>query len=214
MAAWHLTDEMLETYAAGSISEGMSLLAASHLTYCPACRAQVEALEKVSGAVLAECGAAETGPDLAAVLDAIDAGAMPGQKLGRLDADPGSPLPNPVRERVGMPIEDLRWRFLLPGLAECRLEGFDGEEVSLLRARPGARIPGHTHSGDEATLILSGQMRDGERLFGRGDLALADHHDDHHPEIVGDQTCVCLVVLSGRMRFTGTFGRALNLFTG
>ena len=214
MAVWHLTDEMLETYAAGSISEGMSLLAASHLTYCSACRAQVEVLEKLSGAVLAESGAAETGPDLAAVLDAIDAGATRERKVRPLEADPGSPLPNPVRERVGMPIEDLRWRFLLPGLAECRIEGFDGEEVSLLRARPGARIPGHTHSGDEATLVLSGSMRDGERLFERGDLALADHHDDHHPEIVGSETCVCLVVLSGRMRFTGTFGRALNLFNG
>ena len=33
MAVWHLTDEMLETYADGSISEGLSLLAAAHVTY-------------------------------------------------------------------------------------------------------------------------------------------------------------------------------------
>lgn len=213
MAVWHLNDEMLETYAAGTISEGMSLLAAAHLTYCPACRAEVEALERLSGAVLAEFGTSEAGPDLATVLDAIEADPTPEPDFVGIASDAGSPLPNPVRERVGMPIEDLRWRFLLPGLAECRIEGFDSEEVSLLRARPGVRIPGHTHSGDEATLILSGQMRDGDRIFGRGDLALADHRDDHHPEIVGNETCVCLVVLSGRMRFTGPLGRALNLFT-
>jgi len=214
MAVWHLTDEMLESYADGSISEGMSLLAAAHLTFCPACRAEVAALERMSGAVLAECGRSDAGPDLAAVLDAIDADPTPEPDFVGIGPDAGSPLPNPVRERVGMPIEDLRWRFLLPGLAECRIEGFENEEVSLLRARPGVRIPGHTHSGDEATLILSGQMRDGERVFGGGDLAFADHHDDHHPEIVGNETCVCLVVLSGRMRFTGPLGRALNLFTG
>lgn len=214
MAVWHLTDEMLETYAAGTLSEGMSLLAAAHLTYCPACRKEVAALEKVAGAVLAESGASEVGPDLGAVLDAIRAEAKPEAVPVDLLSEADSPLPGPVRLRVGMPIEDLRWRFLLPGLAESRIEGFEGEEVSLLRARPGVRIPGHTHSGEEATLVLSGRMRDGDRLFGRGDLALADHHDDHHPQIVGGETCVCLVVLSGRMRFTGALGRALNLFAG
>jgi putative transcriptional regulator len=214
MAIWHLTDEMIETYASGSISEGMSLLAAAHLTYCPACRAEVEALEKISGVVLAECDVSGDGPDLAAVLEAIEAEPGPEARPAPLGPDEDSPLPNPVRERLGAPIADLRWRFLLPGLAEFRLEGFENEEVSLLRARPGVRIPGHTHSGDEATLILSGQMRDGNRVFRRGDLAFADHHDDHHPEIVGNETCVCLVVLSGRMRFTGPLGRALNLFTG
>ena len=168
----------------------------------------------MSGAVLAECGGSVAGPDLAAVLDAIESNSRPEPDFVGIGPDAGSPLPNPVRERVGMPIEDLRWRFLLPGLAESRIEGFENEEVSLLRARPGVRIPGHTHSGDEATLILSGQMRDGHRVFRRGDIAFADHHDDHHPEIVGNETCVCLVVLSGRMRFTGPLGRALNLFTG
>ncbi len=75
------------------------------------------------------------------------------------------------------------------------------------------RILQHTHVGDEATLVLTGSMRDGDRLLSRGDVAFADQNDDHHPEIVGDETCVCLVVLSGPMRFTGPVGRALNIFT-
>jgi putative transcriptional regulator len=214
MAVWHLNDELLAAYATGSTSEGMSLLTAAHLTYCPACRAEVEAIENLSGAVLAEFAVSEPAPDLASVLHAIDASNEAEPASASVAADPGSPLPLPVRERLGRPMEDLRWRFLMPGMSECRIEGFDGEEVRLLRARPGVRIPGHTHSGDEATLILTGEMRDGDRVFRRGDLALADHHDDHRPEIVGDEVCVCLVVLSGRMRFTGPLGRALNLFTG
>jgi putative transcriptional regulator len=66
--------------------------------------------------------------------------------------------------------------------------------------------------GEEATLVLTGRMRDGAREFGRGDVALADASHDHHPRIVGNETCVCLVVLTGPMRFTGPVGRALNLF--
>ena len=79
-----------------------------------------------------------------------------------------------------------------------------------MRARPGVRVPAHTHGGREATLVLAGEMRDGAQVLGRGDVALADERHDHAPEIVGATTCICLLVLTGRMRFTGRFGWALN----
>jgi len=94
------------------------------------------------------------------------------------------------------------------------MEGFEAETVSLVRARPGVRIPVHSHSGEEATLILAGQMRDADRVYCRGDVAAADDHDDHRPEIVGPDTCLCLLVLSGKLRFTGMFGPVLNLLNG
>jgi len=213
MTTAHASAEILTAYADGSMSDGMSLLVASHLTFCPECRDRVARLEALGGAVLAE------GEEVAPSVDCL-AGA-----IARIDAavtlaaeaaapvDPGSPLPSPLRDRMGCGLADIRWRFLLPGLAEHRLDGFGGDQVSLIRARPGVRILQHTHVGDEATLILAGRMRDGDRMFARGDVSLAGAADDHHPQIVGSETCLCLVVLSGPMRFTGPVGRALNYFT-
>ena len=53
-------------------------------------------------------------------------------------------LPAALRLRIAKPIRDLRWRPVLPGLSECRLDGFHTEAVGLMRADPGTpmRPPG------------------------------------------------------------------------
>ncbi len=205
--------DLLAAYAAGTLSEGMRLLMASHFSISPMTRAKIRQIEAIGGALLSEAQAVETG---ASCLEGA---------LSRIDGPEGQPvrptilpvdeiLPPPLVAALGAGSADIRWRFLLPGLSEHRLEGFPGEEVSLLRAKPGVRILQHTHAGDEATLVLSGRLKDGGAVFARGDVALADHTDDHHPEVVGSDVCVCLVVLSGAMRFTGPVGRALNILRG
>jgi putative transcriptional regulator len=90
--------------------------------------------------------------------------------------------------------------------------GADGERVSLLRVRPGAGVPAHTHTGEEATLVLGGTLCDRDRVFGVGDVAVATPQDDHHPAAGQGEDCVCLAVIGGGVRFTGAFARALNLF--
>lgn len=210
MTTGHASNELLAAYADGSISDGMGLLVASHLTYCAECRGKVARLEAIGGALLAQEPPAAPSPAcLAWVLARLNctANAPDVEQVARGDIG----LPEPVRRLVGADAAAIHWRFRLPGLSDHRLEGFDGEEVSLLRGKPGVRILTHTHSGEEATLVLSGQLRDGDRVYRRGDVSLADHHHNHRPEIVGDEPCICLIVLTGRMRFTGPIGRALNL---
>lgn len=208
-------DELLTAYAAGTTSPGLSLLCAAHLTLRPDNRAFVEMAEEIGGALLGEerrCGnaAAELAPmDFDALLARVDADeAEP--RAASLNG--GGPMPQPVLRAVGASFDDIPWRKRLGGVAEYGLEGFEHEKVSLLRARPGARIPKHTHQGLEATLVLQGVLRDGGNRHLAGDIALAGPEDDHIPEIEGDEICYCLVVNDGALRFTGTFGRALNLF--
>ena len=85
----------------------------------------------------------------------------------------------------------------MPGLSACWLEGFLSERVGLMRARPGVRIEPHGHAGLEGTLVLAGAMRDRERTYRCGELALADESVEHAPEAVGRETCLCLVVQTG-----------------
>jgi putative transcriptional regulator len=43
-------------------------------------------------------------------------------------------------------------------------------------------------------------------------VAIATNADDHQPRAEPGADCICLAVVTGRMRFTGPFGRALNIF--
>lgn len=197
------SQKLLRAYAAGATGAGVSLAIAAHLTYSAESRRRLRVIETISGAMLAaeEPVAAET-PDM---LDGdVIAPTRPLVEAG--------PLPRPVADYVGRDFDDIPWRFLLPGVQECRLEGDEGEEVSLLRVRPGAAIPKHTHEAEELTVIFDGELCDRDRNFTKGELAIADPSVDHHPRAVGDRHCVCLAVLTGGLRFTGPFGRALNLF--
>lgn len=201
MALAHGTPELLTAYADGSLSEGLSLLVASHLTFCPACRRRVGRLEALGGALLRDGASVAPSPSCLAGALARTAGAEAPPLAAEEPPVPAplaaSPLPAPLRARLGLAAEDICWRCLLPGLTEHCLTGFEGEEVRLIRAVPGTRILQHTHVGFEATLILSGRMRDGDRVFVRGDLALADATDDHRPQIEGPEPCLCLMALTG-----------------
>ena len=54
MSIGHAPNRLIADYSAGALPPGMSLLVASHLTYCPACRDKVARLEALGGALLAE----------------------------------------------------------------------------------------------------------------------------------------------------------------
>lgn len=210
MAHGHPTDEMLAAYAAGASSDGMALLIAAHLTYCPDCRRRVSALEAVSAAVFAETSAAEVDEALfGGIMAQLDA-PVPAPVAHRAPADPV--LPRPLAEAVGVPFGDIRWRFRMPGVSEVPLDLGGSERISLLRVKPGAGVPAHTHTGDEVTLVLQGVLCDRDREFGRGAVAVATPEDDHHPHAGGACDCICLTVMDGGLRFTGRFGRALNIF--
>lgn len=216
----HAPAKVLSSYVDGTLPDGMSLLLASHLTFCPRCRDRVARLEDLGGALLVTSDAEDPDSDcLERVLNCLgsspsDSSSIVAAASPRTTLTEFPRVPVPLQNRLACCNRSTTWRFLMPGLSECRLDGFDMEEVSILRARPGVRIPSHTHSGDEATLILDGRMRDGDKVLKRGDVAFADKHDNHRPEIVGDETCYCLTVVTGKLRFTGPLGRALNLLNG
>lgn len=201
---------MLAAYAAGTATEGVSLLVATHATWCAACRAEIARIEALSAALMGDDGADAAPPSLDAVLARLDAPAPPEALMAHVVRDPV--LPRPIVEAVGAPLSQIRWRFLIPGVARCDIASADDEQVSLLRVRPGCGVPAHTHTGVEATLVLSGALSDRGVLFGPGDVTLADADDDHHPRAEPGADCICLVVISGGVRFTGPFGRALNIF--
>lgn len=210
----HPEDSALLDYAAGASSEAASVMIASHLALCPACRADVARLEALGGALLGDIAptpleSANLG-DLLAHLDALDT--TPEPRLAAAAAPESALLlPQPLRGYVGE-IDRLPWRKL-GSLEEAELShASKGEHLRLLRVKGGGALPRHTHHGNEMIMVLTGAFTDVTGHYRRGDFATHDATVDHRPVADADAECVCVLFTDAPLRFTGLLGWLLNRF--
>jgi len=215
MAKIHPISDMLSSYASGNISEGMELFIKAHLNYCPLCRKKVSEMEEFAGSMLKsdEPQKTMTKPSYAKVKEKISEIKEEVLVINakKKQVIKGGKFPQLINNLVGGTSDEINWRFRLPGISDYLISKENGEEISLLKAEPGSKIFQHTHEGTEATLVLSGTMKDEQKILEAGDISIADQTNIHNPEIVGNETCICLVVMTGKVKFTGRFTRAFNL---
>jgi putative transcriptional regulator len=137
-----------------------------------------------------------------------------GSSSARAPADQiGALMPLALRSYVTRqrgPLEAIEWRAFLPGIERCWITHTQGTDAYLLRCRPGSALLRHRHTGREAALVLQGGFHDAGGRYARGDIAVADHTVEHTPTADGAETCVIFVVMEGRVRLTGPFGRLLQ----
>lgn len=205
-------DSLLAGYAAGTLSAPLHVLVAGHLALTPQSRAFVRDLETANGAALEAAPAAPV-PDREAKLAAIFAESAPDPI--RLDPPRDGVLPSPIAQFLGMGLKDIRWRTLLPGVREFKVEETERGEAVLYWIKPGRKMPSHTHEGAEYTLVLKGGFSDVSGRYRRGDIAIADQEIDHRPHAHEDQDCICYAVTDAPLRLTGPIGRIMQrLFKG
>lgn len=209
-----LIDTLLASYAAGTLSEPLTVLVASHLQIKAENRLYVEDLEAAGGMLLDEIEPVPL-PDHDRRLASVQCSrtAAPGNKSAAANGA-NDLLPPALRAYFGGAFDACRWRVLLPGIAQCRIENDTTEEVSFLRCRAGKTIPIHTHDGLEVALVLTGGFHDASGQYARGDIAVADDKVEHRPIIDRDGECIIFLVLEGSVRLTGPFGRLLQRIIG
>jgi len=208
-----LTDEWLLSYAAGALTEGHSVMVASHLAYHEDLQQSVEDAEAIGGALM----------------DRLDPAAVPGDMLERvleqLEETPVQAVqrssgkshiaPEPLVDYLGCDLDELKWRLMGPGMSNVRLwTGPNDERLWLLRARGGIVVPAHGHNGDEWTLVLKGAYTAAETHFAAGDIETADQDIVHQPEMDEDEECICLVLTTGLIRFKSPIARMLQPLIG
>ncbi|MEZ5856272.1 MAG: ChrR family anti-sigma-E factor [Hyphomicrobiaceae bacterium] len=145
-----------------------------------------------------------------AATDGLRPDAAP-RKATALELAPGVPVPHALsNHRLGS------WQWIGPGIHRRMVEtaggSDDGSRVFLLRAKPGTRMPDHTHTGTELTLVLSGAFAHDGGRFGAGDLEEADDETDHQPVVQSGDVCICLVAMRGDLKLNGVFGRLMQPF--
>jgi len=219
----HPDAEVLLDFASGAAHEAGAVIIATHLALCPQCRDTVKKFESLGGALIEDLAPSALAPGSRdAVMAQLDE-LPPNRGSSRRDALIASGthtdlrIPPPLRDYIGADLNALTWRRIGPTVEqiEIPLGGANAaikERIRLLRAKAGSAIQRHTHRGTEMTLVLSGGFRDRSQQYLRGDFALVDQQIDHSPRVDTDGPCICLSVTDAPIRFTGPFGRILNLF--
>lgn len=215
----HLSDDLLVSYAAGSLAEGWSLAVATHLALCPACRKRLAVAEGIGGELLeaADAPSSEADSSWEAVRRRIAQSTPTPNEAPR--AAPAARrdhgLPEPLRSYLGGDVETLRWRSLGRGASQIRIQTADTEtQVRLLRIPAGKPVPEHSHGGRELTLVLSGSFADDKGLFARGDIEDADASLTHQPIATPGEDCICLAVTDAPLRFRSWIVRAIQPLLG
>jgi putative transcriptional regulator len=200
----HISAPLLMAYSAGQLPEAFSLVVATHLSMCDACRAELGAYDTIGGAVLDSC----TAPMAEGSLEAV---------LARLDAPIRLPtvttqIPAPLAGYVGADLSAVKWKPLGMGVRQAILPTARDASARLLYIPAGQAVPDHGHRGMELTLVLQGAFRDATDRFGPGDLEIADEDLNHTPVAEAGAACICLAATDAPLRFRGLIPRLAQPF--
>ncbi|MBV0933008.1 ChrR family anti-sigma-E factor [Marinobacterium weihaiense] len=212
----HFDDATLMAYSAGTLPQGMALLVACHLHWCPHCRQRTEHTNAIGGVLLDNLAPSALSEDaLNAVLSRLD---EPGQEFAAAEPQgtrqQDDDLPAPLTGLLEQPLDQLPWRRIGYGVRQLDLELGGPGATRLLRISPGVSVPHHTHGGNELTLILRGSYNDELGRFCRGDVADLDGDVEHQPLVDTDEDCICLIATDAPLKFSGLMGRLVQPFIG
>lgn len=205
--------ELYAAYAAGCLDPAFTLMVETQSVLRPEIRESVAFSEMISGSLLETAAAAKLSDgalDRAlAAIDDLDASEAASVRAGRAAGeaiDEMLALPEPLRTAALEATGRGSWKAMGRGLKRLKLETGSRLETELYRISPGAKIPRHTHAGNEYTLVVAGGFSDELGTYGPGDVVIKGPADFHQP--VGDEgeVCYALAVRDGGLHFTGMLG--------
>ncbi|MGH1389555.1 MAG: ChrR family anti-sigma-E factor [Aeromonas jandaei] len=218
----HPTDPMLRAFAADELPLPLAVGLSAHCELCPDCAARLKAFEEE---LAQQYLASPAEPELDS-RDEVGLDAGFDAMLANILAQP-EPVAAPVIDlpraqptelevaghayrlpRVLARYRSPKWRHI--GAIRQQSLPLDemGARASLLHIEAGGRIPEHTHQGYELTLLLAGNIQDGDTLYQAGDFIWRDASHAHSPHT--PDGCLCYTVQDAPVQFTKGLSRLLN----
>lgn len=228
MSAHHPDDLTLLEYSAGSLGLAQALAVSVHLGFCMQCQSQLRKLNALGGILLSEANPASIGANDDQNSEQGDAQAHSLDEgfdalMARLESEePDAQKPdtaetkgyhNPLERYLPSSIDDLDWQQQTREIAKFDLTNvvdMGSARVALQKIKAGAKVPVHTHRGNELTVVLKGGFSDELGVYHAGDYIARDPSHHHSPTALQNEDCICLTVLDAPMRFTGPLMRWLN----
>lgn len=212
----HPNEETLVSYSAGSLPAALALVVGCHLQFCAACRRELGSLESLGGGLISAIEPQPLPSDarekMLAMLDSPSAISVSEAIPVKPAAVPG--MPELLRKLTGVDDYDaLPWKTAAPGIRQLVLKTGEGNS-RLLRIAAGKKMPVHSHTGTELTLILRGGYSDALGNFNPGDVADLDDQVEHQPMAFADEDCICLAGLDAPIAFRSWLAKLVQPFVG
>lgn len=202
------SEEWLVSYSSGALSEPKRLVIECQSAIEPSIRAKLNVLDDLGGAFIESAQGEKLSSDflhrLSAALpsDAQSKSAQNPDERSSRESLQSTWIPRPLQNFLDNSEINLKWKKSGHGVERAFLGQHENERLYLLKAKPGLKLPTHSHSGQEWTLILQGGYHVNGQGFTRGDLHCEDETCMHQPIIDNDgEDCISLVVDEGALIF-------------
>ena len=117
----------------------------------------------------------------------------------------------PITLRSHLKNNEVKWKSFKDVKVASLLPKENNEKLELIHVMPGAKIPQHTHEGNESFLVLHGSYSDEYGSYKQGSVQVRSDDHDHTPVGHAQTGCIGLAYTHGRIKFSGKFGKLLNL---
>ena len=117
----------------------------------------------------------------------------------------------PITLRSHLKNNEVKWKSFKDVKVASLLPKENNEKLELIHVMPGARIPQHTHEGNESFLVLHGSYSDEYGSYKQGSVQVRSDDHDHTPVGHAQTGCIGLAYTHGKLKFSGKFGKLLNI---
>ena len=117
----------------------------------------------------------------------------------------------PITLRSHLKNNEVKWKSFKDVKVASLLPKENNEKLELIHVMPGAKIPQHTHEGNESFLVLHGSYSDEYGSYKQGSVQVRSDDHDHTPVGHAQTGCIGLAYTHGKIKFSGKFGKLLNI---
>ena len=221
----HPSMSTLADFTLGTTSSIGDLVIQAHLSACEECREAVRDMESLGGELMMQGGHVTRKIDLGLRKEGLricqeyenqskdeDNATLSLSRVG--DLEKGSELSDLFSTYLDCSFEALPWKKAGKNIRVCKLRSEGESSLWMIRGEPGAKLPAHSHGGQELTLILKGSYACSSQIYSKGDLHESDEEGAHQPIIIGSEECVSLVATEGKLKFEHWIPRLLQPLIG
>ena len=212
-----MSDDIITEYAAGKLSPAKHIIVACQSEIAKSVAERVAFQEEVAALMLEDTESQSLSPlFMGNVLASLPAQERANEN--EIEHPVDGLAPKSLRHMLGHGLKDMKWKSLVPGVAVHDILGNrktkEGDRLYLLKAKGGMRMPDHSHTGEEWSLILTGSYTVGGKRFTRGDLHIEDETETHAPHIDEGEDCICLVMTQGPLKMQGWLPKVVKRVVG
>jgi putative transcriptional regulator len=215
----HPNQKILIKLTAGELDDKHSLVVSAHTQSCGACKIKISQLESQLSENYFSTSASDINlsptPDFSQIQKTI------------LELKPKSISKKSVsveritikNKSVELPIQlnslisqMQKWKTVGDKLSYCKIDVHGSSNLYFVYFNKGAKIPEHTHEGNEFVYVIAGSYSDELFEYVSGDFSSYNTADSHHPYTEDPDGCLLLVSLDGPFVFQEGWARLLNPF--